>query len=383
MSQHICDKCHKDLKYLSLLQRHQTKLKPCTPDTYIYHDDTKNIEDNNLLTKFQDNINKAKTLQDTKEIINELTTYFNTNNTQTTGPTQTLQHMCSTCNHNFYDKQTLRRHVKNNKCKGITLPQVTNNINNTTNNTTNNITNNNITNNTNNNITININPFKCESLSHITLANFKTIYKSIYNIDALLCYFIYKRNQNNISFFKNNINKNIVSVLNNKMEIEKMTDAQFIKALKTNITESNIELFYNFKDDLTHTEILKYMKNMILYNNDFTNNELAKKEYTNALTSLLDTSFRDKDKKNLINYIITQLTLDTDAKQILKKHNYNIIKTKIKKIKEYYDTPIETVDTVDTKNLHTLKTTINDTIDSELRLIHASTVPATLQVATD
>ena len=150
--------------------------------------------------------------------------------------------------------------------------------------------------------------------------------------------------------------------------------------MKTNITESNIELFYNFKDDLTHTEILKYMKHMILYNNDFINNELAKKEYTNALASLLDTSFRDKDKKTLINYIIKQLTLDTDAKQILKKHNYNIIKTKIKKIKEYYDTPIETVDT---KNLHTLKTTINDTIDSELRLIHVSTVPVTLQVATD
>jgi len=379
MSKHICDKCHKDLKYSSLLQRHQNKLKTCIPNTPTNNTDNENIDNNTLLLKFQDTLNKAKTLQDTSAIINEVTTYLNKKNTQTIILTQTLQHTCITCNHTFYDKQTLRRHIKNNKCKGTILPQVTNN-NTTNNNTTNNNTNNNNTNNTinnitNNNITINVNPFKCESLSHITLDNFKHIYKSIANIDALLCYYIYECNQNNISFFKNNMNKNVVSVLNNKMEISKITDEQFVKILKDNISDSNIELFYNFKNDMTHTEILKYMKNMIVYKNDFINNDIAIKQYNDTLTTLLDTAFRDKDKKTLINNIIKQLNLNTDTKQTLKHNNYNIIKQKLKKIKEYHNTTTD--NTTDTKNLNKLKNTVNDIINEEHRLRLEANTPIT------
>ena len=268
MSQHICDRCHKDLHYKSTLERHTNKTKPCTPinnnlynnqpntniNTKTAHESNKCMNDSNLFQIFQSNINNANTLQDTKQIFNEFITFFNnklntptpiiTPTTPTTPSALTIippKHVCSKCTSNFSSRQGLHKHIKNNKCKTTPLSQVTtgnsapNIVITDINNSdllinANNITNNNTTNNnTTNNITININPFKCESLSHITLANFKTIYKSIYNIDALLCYFIYKRNQNNISFFKNNINKNIVSVLNNKMEIEKMTDEQFIR----------------------------------------------------------------------------------------------------------------------------------------------------------
>jgi len=159
------------------------------------------------------------------------------------------------------------------------------------------------------------------------------------------------------------MNKNIVSVLNNKMEISKITDEQFVKILKDNINDSNIELFYNFKNDMTHTEILKYMKNMIVYKNDFINNEIAIKQYNDTITTLLDTAFRDKDKKNLINNIIKQLNLNTDAKQILKHNNYNIIKQKLKKIKEYHNTTAD--NTIDNKNLNKLKNTVNDIINEE------------------
>lgn len=349
----VCDKCHKDLKYSSLLQRHQNKLKPCIANTPTNNNDNENIDDNNLLKKFQDTLNKAKTLQDTTAIINEFSTYFNTNNTQTTTPTQTitptkkLQTTCLTCNHTFYDRQGLYRHNTHNKCKGTLLPQVTNNI-------------------TNNNITNNVNPFKCESLSHITFDNFKDIYKSDTNINLLLCYYIYECNQNNISFYKNNINKKFVSILNSNMEIETMTDDQFIIILKDNINDSNIELFYNFKNDMTHTEILTYMTNMIVYKKKFINNKLANKEYNDTLAGLLDTAFRDKDKKKLINNIIKQLNLNTDTKQILKHNNYNILKQKLKKNKEYHNTTTD--NTTDDKNLNKLKITVNDIINEEHRL---------------
>ena len=171
------------------------------------------------------------------------------------------------------------------------------------------------------------------------------------------------------------MNKNVVSVLNNKMEISKITDEQFVKILKDNISDSNIELFYNFKNDMTHTEILKYMKNMIVYKNDFINNEIAIKQYNDTLTTLLDTAFRDKDKKTLINNIIKQLNLNTDTKQTLKHNNYNIIKQKLKKIKEYHNTTTD--NTTDDKNLNKLKNTVNDIINEEHRLRLEANTPIT------
>ena len=393
MSKNICNKCHKDLKYLSLLRRHQNQKKKCSL-TIINLDNNQNqnnneeIDYNNLITIFQDNIKHAITLEDKKQCFIDFITFSNKknniqNNIQNTHvKTENIKNLCTNCNHKFYDRQTLHRHVKNNTCKkdnlvtslttsnatpgftfnhinnsDLTINADTNNTNNTTNNITNNIT--------NNNITINLNPFKCESLEHITLDNFKTIYKSINHIDKLLCYFIYKRNLNNVSFYKNNINQNLVSVLNNKMEIEKMTDDQFIKELKYNINDSKIELFFNFKDDLSQHELIKYMQNMIVYHNNLINNQFAIKDFNDVLKALLDTSFRDKDQKNLINSIIKQLNQNCKAKLLLQQHNSNIIKTKLKKIKDYYEQPLTDNDT---KNLYIIKTNINNAINEAQRI---------------
>jgi hypothetical protein len=329
-------------------------------------------------------ITRIVKLQFEEDKIADFLTFFNKkNNIQNTNvKTENLKNICIKCNTHFSSRQGLHRHVKNNTCKkdnlvtslptsnatpgftfndinnsDLTINADTNNTNNTTNNITNNIT--------NNNITINLNPFKCESLEHITLDNFKTIYKSINHIDKLLCYFIYKRNLNNVSFYKNNINQNLVSVLNNKMEIEKMTDDQFIKELKYNINDSKIELFFNFKDDLSQHELIKYMQNMIVYHNNLINNEFAIKDFNDVLKALLDTSFRDKDKKNLINSIIKQLNQNCEAKLLLQQHNYNIIKTKLKKIKDYYEQPLTDNDA---KNLYIIKTNINNAINEAQRL---------------
>ena len=442
MSQHICKKCHKDLKYLSTLQRHQANKKDCTriiiSNNIVSNQSNTtasiNIEDkegSNNLIKFatnvlQDTINKAKTNKEKTILFNDFITLFNKNNSnQILSLTNTsissnasesinVKNVCTDCNHKFYDKQTLNRHTKNGKCKGqnklpITgITGITGNTNNntsnnsgisfndiinsdlllnadnsTTNNTinnNNNTTNNNITNNTNNtntnntnntNITINLNPFRCESLEHITLEDFKKIYKSINSIDILLCYYLYKRNLDNISFYKNNVNQDIVSVLNEKMEIEKMTDDNFIKELKKNINDSKIELFYNFKNDLSQDEIIKYMKNLIVYHNNFINNEHDKKGLTDIIREILDTAFRDKEKKALINSLLKQLNgnnENNDNNEVKKavQHKYKeITKGKKHKTNDYYKKP--EADNNDPKNLYNIKEGINNGIAEEER----------------
>ena len=305
--------------------------------------------------------------------------YVNNNN-------KTIQHICINCNKIYSDRQSLYRHKKLNRCKKVnkniqsdtnlndinnsrlTFDNIINSnltLNTDNSNTTNNNSNNINSNNTNNSITININPFKCESLEHITIEDFKIIYKYINNIDKLLCYFIYKRNTDNISFYKNNINQDIVSFFNDKLEIQKMTDEQFIKELKNNIDDSKIELFYNFKNELSQDEILKYMTNMIVYHNNLINNEPAKKDYNDVLRAILDTAFRDKEKKILINNIIKQLNQQSNVKNNEQNKNKNIIKNKKQKLKEYDKKP--DANNNDPKNLYKLKTQINNRITSEER----------------
>ena len=421
MSHYICNKCKKDLKYLSHFQRHQANKKDCSKNInniLTNHSNTAasiNIEDkegSNNLIKFatsvlQDTINKAKTDEEKTILFNDFITLFNKNNsnqvlslsnTSTSSNTSkniNVKNVCTDCNHKFYDKQTLNRHKKNAKCKGQNKLPITGNIDNAINNTSNtsgisfndiinsdlllnadnsttnntinnnnNTTNNNITNN-NTNITINLNPFRCESLEHITLEDFKKIYKSINSIDILLCYYLYKRNQDNISFYKNNVNQDIVSVLNEKMEIEKMTDDNFIKELKKNINESKIELFYNFKNDLSQDEIIKYMKNLIVYHNNFINSEHDKKGLTDIIREILDTAFRDKEKKALINSLLKQLNDNNEVKKAVQHKYKEITKGKKHKTNDYYKKP--EADNNDPKNLYKIKEEINNGIAEEER----------------
>ena len=144
MSQHICNKCHKDLKYLSTLQRHQANKKDCSKNInniLTNHSNTAaiiNIEDkegSNNLIKFatsvlQDTINKAKTDQEKTILFNDFITLFNKNNsnqvlsltnTSTSSNTSkniSVKNVCTDCNHKFSDRQALHKHKKLNRCKG-------------------------------------------------------------------------------------------------------------------------------------------------------------------------------------------------------------------------------------------------------------------------
>ena len=140
MSQHICNKCYKDLKYLSNLRRHQANKKDCTriiiSDNIVSNQSNTtasiNIEDkegSNNLIKFatnilQDTINKAKTNEEKTILFNDFITLFNKNNSNqvlsltNTSKNINIKNVCTNCNHKFSDRQALHKHKKLNRCKG-------------------------------------------------------------------------------------------------------------------------------------------------------------------------------------------------------------------------------------------------------------------------
>jgi hypothetical protein len=170
-------------------------------------------------------------------------------------------HICIGCNKKFSDRHSLFKHNKFNRCKGNTSSTSTSgttlndilNIDNSitnNNNSNNNITNNNTTNNTTNNITnniiINVNPFGCESFKNIKVSDIKSVFTNSKTLIYNLCNLIYLKNQENMNFFKNNINKKIISFLTSNMEIQKISEVDFTYELKYLIKDWYIELLFHF-----------------------------------------------------------------------------------------------------------------------------------------
>jgi hypothetical protein len=402
MSENICDKCQKDFKYYSLLQRHLSNKKPCTIKIPIVSKtDTSNTVKKDIVspaTGCKDNIDlNTKVINMFEKLISNVSTNpqekynlvtktFNkfietinrSSNNMENNTVNDNKYCCEECNINFSCRQSLYKHKKFNRCKinsdnnvtqesasGLNLNDIMNAnivVNTTNNDNSNNVINN--TNNTvNNNITININPFKCESLDHISLEDFKNIYKTTNNIDNKLCYFIYTKHKNNIYFFKNNVKENLVSFLNYKMEIQKMTEDQFIREIKDNINESKFELFYIFKNNLSIEELIKYMKNMIIYHNNIFNNKEMEKSFNDNIRIILDDAFRDKDTKNIVKHISKELSKNQTYKEQLKNNNKEIISKKILGKKEYYTKP--STNNNDDKYLYKIRQQLNSQINND------------------
>lgn len=412
MSEHICTRCKKNFKYLSYLQRHLECKKICSiVDVNITKEikDTKDVKNNiidnikktdneddnainnivklhrELLSKSgtMSNENYKLTIDSINILLNKIDNVKKDNNINIdSNNNETIsKNICNDCNIKFSSRQGLHRHKKTGKCKVINniKPDVVNDVKDDSKPpslTFDSIINssllvdnsiNNIVNNTHNtDITINLNAFGCESLEHISLDQFKKIYKSIHGIDSVLCHFIYNRNPKNICFYKNNINQDIVSVINNKMEIEKMTDEQFIIELKKNINDCKIELFSIFKDVLSRDDIIKYMKNMIMYHNNLMTNANAKQQIVDKIRMLLDTACRDKDNKVSLQNIIKKLKTHSDRKKVLAENNKKIIIDKEKRIREYKVQQAEYIN--DDKNLYTLYNEAKNNILNEERI---------------
>ena len=285
---------------------------------------------------------------------------------------------CKTCRKKFSYRQSLYVHNKNNSCKvisttesateptaentleptddeeevntGTTLNDIlhlnshnttNNNSNNsnTTNNNTNNITTNNITANTTTNIIININPFGSENLEHISIKDFKSIFKNMNNILYKLSNLIYNKNLTNMNFTKNNMNKNIITYLGSDMEIKKLSEQEFIEELKHNMKSLCIELFQIHKNNLTLDELTNYMKILLLYYQMLNENKSKSTKLKHNIEATMDFVFRNEDVKAVFKTIEKDLKTNPELKKVLKQKNKERIIIKTERLNDYSKIP--------------------------------------------
>ena len=375
MSKHVCTGCKTDYKYNSYLQRHIRSKKGCKiinnvnaniipnnvtipADILIQNTLPANINIQDLFKKFIDILKNNDT-----EIINfDLLNNYNINNDNNVNNVNTdnnvnnvntdnnvinvnkdskTSYNCSTCSNNFRSRQSLHTHIKLKRCKGkdneeekvksngLTLNDIlnsnvldSNNININGDNNNNTTTNNNTT---NNNITININPFGCESLQHISIKDFSSIFKNFDQLNIILyklSNLIYIKNNNNMNFTKYNMNKNIVTYLSRDMELKTLSEREFIKEFEKNIKKLCIELFYIHKNNLSVNDLIEFMKSLLLYYEMIsdTKPKLNRIELKEQLKSVMESVFRNEEIKVMLKNV---------EKEIL-----NNPKTKINSIKK-------------------------------------------------
>jgi len=268
------------------------------------------------------------------------------------------QNICSGCSKKFSDRQSLYRHNKHNRCKGnsesstgTTFNDIINNIDNTVNNdntinndNTVNIDNsvnidNTVNNNITNNIVININPFGYESFKNIKVGDLKHVFNNCKTLNYNLCNLMYLKNEGNMNFYKNNINKKIISFLTSNMEIQKISERDFTNELTFLIKDWCIELIYYFKNDLTETEILNYIKQIITLEFLLLTDKNMKHEYNDTITTIMDTVLRNEDVKKTIKNVVTKLQTNPELKEKYNKDNKMRRIDKQKRLSDYNNPP--------------------------------------------
>lgn len=302
---------------------------------------------------------------------------------------------CQNCNYKFTHRQSLHRHTKLGKCKpnikqssvdllnnqinplnqtrslidnsqmnrfsiddilnfnnvedsiidntNIDSSNNSTNIDNSNSNNNTNIDNSNTTNSNNTNTIINIrqtsinyvNPFGCETLNHISIQDFKSIFNNYNSIIQKLCEFIYINNQDNMNFYKNNKNKKFVSFLNSDLKINCIPENKFIKDLTTNIKELSIELFYMFRNELSIDELINYMKNLLMYERMAYDNKQISIDNKQTIETLMDMIFRNDEIKQTLKTIKDEMETNPELKTTsLNKIKFRL-KTKALSLKDY------------------------------------------------
>lgn len=360
MSDNICSTCYKKFVSPSHLKRHTNSKNGCkcpevdiTTSEYKY-DDSENfmtsfrkiIKDTNLMTI--DNIKLALALLEDecnsrieKDLIDKKI------------------YKCFDCNEEFAFRQGLHRHQKDNRCRakkqGFSLVDILQtapaNENITVNKPTvsiNEIHSSNvnidaslkqyITNNYN--INFNIHPFGLESLEHITLKDFKYIFADSSKLMNKLCNYVFIQNLSNISFYKHNLNKQIISFLSKNMEIEKIDEKGFIMQFTRLLEDTCILLFYQHKEQLTEQELIKYMKRLVEYQDTilYEKNGIIQSDTKNCILNLMDTAFRNKDIKYNVEKIINNLNENLFAKNDIVERLTDANYKRDYIVNEFYDT---------------------------------------------
>ena len=330
----------------------------------------KEEENNEVVNNIEENIDAQE------EISNSNTKEVNNNN----------KYYCNKCNYKYSSRQHFYRHKKTGTCeikskklemlkpiqeaeqkKPITFNDL---VIGTQNNA---VINNNI-NITNITYNIPVNPFGCESLEHITFNDFKNIFTNINGILQKLCSYVYLKNTQNMSFCKPNQNKAIVSYIDKNVEIVNATEKEFIDELKYNINNLAIELFHIFKSKLDINELVGYMQNLLLCQEEIYNNKNANSDFKHSLASIVDKIFRDNDIKEKLKILEKDVKNNNDISTNYKLQLKDRIQTQNNRLDEFYNNPTskqkeitngngnakQKTEVLDDKNLYMIKKKANE-----------------------
>jgi len=338
MSDYSCDVCLKKFNSPSHLERHKNNKTPCDKPNLCkdalmnYIRDANAKHDKQTILTLLDAIIESSIMTTDKDVVQLYQARLD-DKYQAILESELVQQKafkCIDCNEEFAFRQGLYRHNKYNRCKakkgGYSLddilqdtptediaivnngnPQVSiNDVDNSNVNVDASINNNIIT---NHNYHFNIQPFGLESLEHITLKDFKLIFSDANRLMANLCNYVFLQNQSNMSFYKHNLNKQIISFLSKNMEIEKIDEKGFIYQFTRLLEDTCILLFYQHREQLTENELIKYMKRLVHYQDTILGerNGVMQTDTKNCILNLMDTAFRNKEIKYNIEKIIKDL----------------------------------------------------------------------------
>ncbi len=313
-----CLRCQKIFRYNYLLERHINKKNICTPsssDSYKFNkynfDELKELLRNNIdnqeqLSNIIDNIEKY--------VKKEYVVQSNNDNKS-----------CKACNKEFKTKQNYEKHLKTDKCKIKTSQYnstitLSNNVDTNINNNSNNIVN------SNNNIMLNNNfvvyPIGCETINHIDIEKIKKIksYKDYIPYVARCL----QRDEKNLNFTKQNMNKPYITILNSDMVLEDVPENEFYGNYLINTERKTVELIYVNKANLTKEEMIDIFRNLLA---DQKLCKLSEKENNKKLSLLKAITHRTLRSKNVYNKL-SKIEQDT-----LKGYNKLLI-DKLKKLKK-------------------------------------------------
>lgn len=339
MPDNCCNICLRKFKSPYHLKRHNNNKNQCSPpdlDTALQLETDSNTSvDNSIDSNGGNNqkiINLFKQIIKMKSINEDTLKLFNAlieDEIQAKYEINLVNkafYKCSDCNQEFAQRQGLYKHNKYNRCKakkdGYSLDDIMQNApidtitaNNTPTVNLNDIDNSNVHVDAsqkiinNNNYNFNIQPFGLESLEHITLKDFKHIFADSDKLMYNLCNYVFLQNQANMSFYKHNLNKQIISFLSKNMEIEKIDEKGFIIQFTRLLEDTCILLFYQHREHLTENELIKYMKRLVQYQDTilYEKNSVIQTDTKNCILNLMDTAFRNKDIKYNIEKIIKDL----------------------------------------------------------------------------
>jgi hypothetical protein len=347
----ICDICNKAFQSKAHLKRHKNRKNACvSPNDINEYDDNDENDDNNVVDACEIIKNlisrpnfSANAIQLMQAMLNDKLLELEEANL-----INKKAFKCGDCGITFAHRQSFFKHNKLDRClmKKVSADiqeidninieqQPVNNTNNSnilndstidnsnvhvdasiTNNTTNNIT---------NNITINIQPFGMESLAHISLKDFRYIFTDSSTLMEKLCKLVFHNDLSNISFYKYNLNKQIISFLSKNMEIERIDEKDFVIQFKKLLEDICILLFYQYREELNKEELIKYMKKLVEYQDTilYEGDGVMNKNTKSCILRLMDFAFRNKDIKYSIEKLIKELNSNLDKKNniIIKLNN--------------------------------------------------------------